>query len=246
MKLLKMSKGNKKLPKTTLIYSHSAGLTCPGANSCKAFVTIKGDKKVLNRGNESLFTCFAASEELRYPNVYKARKYNFDLINSYVLKNDLKGLTDLINRSIQSNRRNITKVRIHESGDFYNRLYLEAWKNVAELNKDLIFYCYSKSLLFFPTNRSIPRNLYVTASYGSKYDFLIDRGYFKRFSKVVFSEEEATKLGLSIDKDDSHCYEDKGKNGFALLLHGMQEKGSASAEALKLIKRNKKQLLEVK
>jgi len=246
MKLLKMSKGNKKLPKTTLIYSHSAGLTCPGANSCKAFVTIKGDKKVLNRGNESLFTCFAASEELRYPNVYKARKYNFDLINSYVLKNDLKGLTNLINHSIQSNRRNITKVRIHESGDFYNRLYLEAWKNVAELNKDLIFYCYSKSLLFFPTNRSIPRNLYVTASYGSKYDFLIDRGYFKRFSKVVFSEEEATKLGLSIDKDDSHCYEDKGKNGFALLLHGMQEKGSASAEALKLIKRNKKQLLEVK
>ena len=240
MKLLKMSKGNKKLPKTTLIYSHSAGLTCPGANSCKAFVTIKGDKKVLNRGNESLFTCFAASEELRYPNVYKARKYNFDLINSYVLKNDLKGLTNLINHSIQSNRRNITKVRIHESGDFYNRLYLEAWKNVAELNKDLIFYCYSKSLLFFPTNRSIPRNLYVTASYGSKYDFLIDRGYFKRFSKVVFSEDEATKLGLSIDKDDSHCYEDKGKNGFALLLHGMQEKNTPSAEALKLIKRKKK------
>ena len=240
MKLLKMSKGNKKLPKTTLIYSHSAGLTCPGANSCKAFVTIKGDKKVLNRGNESLFTCFAASEELRYPNVYKARKYNFDLINSYVLKNDLKGLTNLINHSIQSNRRNITKVRIHESGDFYNRLYLEAWKNVAELNKDLIFYCYSKSLLFFPTNRSIPRNLYVTASYGSKYDFLIDRGYFKRFSKVVFSEEEATKLGLSIDKDDSHCYEDKGKNGFALLLHGLQEKNTPSAEALKLIKRKKK------
>ena len=240
MKLLKMSKGNMKLPKTTLIYSHSAGLTCPGANSCKAFVTIKGDKRILNRGNESLFTCFAASEELRYPNVYKARKYNFDLINSYVLKNDLKGLTDLINRSIQSNRKNITKVRIHESGDFYNRLYLEAWKNVAELNKDLIFYCYSKSLLFFPSNRSIPKNLYVTASYGGKYDFLIDRGYFKRFSKVVFSEDEATKLGLSIDKDDSHCYEDKGKNGFGLLLHGLQEKNTASAEALKLIKRKKK------
>ena len=240
MKLLKMSKGNMKLPKTTLIYSHSAGLTCPGANSCKAFVTIKGEKRILNRGNESLFTCFAASEELRYPNVYKARKYNFDLINNYVLKNDLKGLTNLINNSIQSNRKNVTKVRIHESGDFYNRLYLEAWKNVAELNKDLIFYCYSKSLLFFPSNRSIPKNLYVTASYGGKYDFLIDRGYFKRFSKVVFSEDEATKLGLSIDKDDSHCYEDKGKNGFGLLLHGLQEKNTASAEALKLIKRKKK------
>ena len=238
--ILKMSKGNKKLPKTTGIISLPAGLTCPGANSCKAFVTIKGEKRILNRGDESLFTCFAASEELRYPNVYKSRRYNFNLINGYVLKNDLKGLTDLINRSIQSNRKNITKVRIHESGDFYNRLYLEAWKNVAELNKDLIFYCYSKSLLFFPTNRSIPNNFYMTASYGGKYDYLIDRGYFKRFSKVVFSEDEALKLGLSIDKDDSHCYEDKGKNGFGLLLHGMQEKGSKAGEALKLIKHNKK------
>ena len=238
--ILKMSKGNMKLPKNTLILSISAGSTCPGSNNCKAWVTLKDDKRVLNRGNESLFTCFAASEELRYPNVFKSRKYNYDLINSYVIKKDLKGLTDLINRSIQANRKNITKVRIHESGDFYNRLYLEAWKNVAELNKDLIFYCYSKSLLFFPSNRSIPNNFYMTASYGGKYDYLIDRGYFKRFSKVVFSEDEATKLGLSIDKDDSHCYEDKGKNGFALLLHGMQEKNTPSAEALKLIKRKKK------
>jgi hypothetical protein len=238
--ILKMSKGNAKLSKDTLILSISAGLTCPGSSLCRAWVTLKDDKRVLNRGNESLFTCFAASEELRYPNVYKSRKYNFDLINGYVLKNDLKGLTELINRSIQSNRKNITKVRIHESGDFFNMLYLEAWKNVAELNKDLIFYCYTKSLLFFPSNRSIPDNFYMTASYGGKYDYLIDRGYFKRFSKVVFSEDEALKLGLSIDKDDSHCYEDKGKNGFGLLLHGLQEKNTPSAEALKLIKRKKK------
>jgi hypothetical protein len=238
--ILKMSKGNAKLSKDTLILSISAGLTCPGSSLCRAWVTLKDDKRVLNRGNESLFTCFAASEELRYPNVYKSRKYNFNLINGYVLKNDLKGLTELINRSIQSNRKNITKVRIHESGDFFNMLYLEAWKNVAELNKDLIFYCYTKSLLFFPSNRSIPDNFYMTASYGGKYDYLIDRGYFKRFSKVVFSEDEALKLGLSIDKDDSHCYEDKGKNGFGLLLHGLQEKNTPSAEALKLIKRKKK------
>ena len=235
--ILKMSKGNAKLSKDTLILSISAGITCPGSNNCKAWVTLKDDKRVLNRGSESMFTCFAASEELRYPNVFKSRKYNYDLINSYVIKKDLKGLTDLINRSIQSNRKNITKVRIHESGDFYNRLYLEAWKNVAELNKDLIFYCYSKSLLFFPSNRSIPNNFYMTASYGGKYDYLIDRGYFKRFSKVVFSEDEALKLGLKIDKDDSLCF---GNKPFALLLHGMQEKGSEAGEALKLIKRNKK------
>jgi len=241
-----MSKGNKKLSKDTLILSLPAGRTCPGADKCKSFVEIdKDNKRTLKRGDDCIFTCFAASEELRYPNVYKSRKYNFDLINSYVLNNDLKGLTELINQSIQVKKKNINKVRIHESGDFYHPLYLEAFKNVAEMNKDIIFYCYSKSLLLFPTNRSIPNNFFLTASYGGKYDFLIDRGYFKRFSKVVFSVEEALRLGLSIDTDDSHCYQDKGKNGFGLLLHGMQESGSVAAEALKVINRNKKQLAQV-
>ena len=80
----------------------------------------------------------------------------------------------------------------------------------------------------------------VVASYGGKYDYLIDRGYFKRFSKVVFSTNEAKILNLPIDTDDTHAYEDKGANGFALLLHGTQEKNTKASEALKEIKRNKK------
>ena len=233
---LKISKGNKKLPKTTGVISLPAGLTCPGANSCKAFVTIKGEKRILNRGNESLFTCFAASEELRYPNVYNSRRYNYNLINSYVVKRDIDGLSNLINDSLLANKKNINKFRIHESGDFYNPLYLEAWLNVAKFNKDIKFYCYSKSLNFF-LKVLLPNNFYLTASYGGKYDYLIDEGYFTRYSKVVFSEDEAKRLGLKIDVDDSLCFENKP---FALLLHGLQEKNTASAEALKLIKRNKK------
>ena len=113
------------------------------------------------------------------------------------------------------------------------------------MNKDLTFYFYSKNLILYPTNRSIPNNMKITASYGGKYDYLIDRGYFKRFSKVVFSTNEAKLLNLPIDTDDTHAYESKGANGFALLIHGQQEKNTPSAEALRLIKRNKKQLLEV-
>ena len=240
--ILKMSKGNKKLSKDTLILSISAGITCPGSNNCKAWVTLKDDKRVLNRGPESMFTCFAASEELRYPNVFKSRKYNYDLINSYVLKNDLKVLTELINRSIQSNRKNVLKVRIHESGDFYHPLYLESWLNVAKFNKDIKFYCYSKSLEYF-LKVLLPNNFYLTASYGGRYDYLINNGYFTRYSKVVFSEDEAKRLGLEIDTDDSCCFKNKP---FALLLHGLQEKNTPSAIALREIKRNKKQLLEVK
>ena len=234
--ILKMSKGNAKLSKDTLILSISAGITCPGSNNCKAWVTLKDDKRILNRGPESMFTCFAASEELRYPNVFKSRKYNYDLINSYVIKKDLKGLTDLINQSIQANKKNITKVRIHESGDFDNLLYLQAWLNVAKLNPGIKFYCYSKSLNLF-LEVLLPNNFFMVASYGGRFDHLIDLGYFPKYSKVVFSEEEAKKLNLEIDKDDSLCF---GNKPFALLLHGMQEKGSKAGEALKMINRNKK------
>ena len=192
MKKLKFGKGNKKLNKNTLVYSHPAGITCPGANSCKAFVSLMNDKRVLKRGSENLFTCFAASEELRYPNVFKARRYNL--------------------------------------------LYLQAWLNVAKLNPEIKFYCYSKSLNLF-LEVLLPNNFYMVASYGGRFDYLIDQGYFPKYSKVVFSEDEAIKLGLEIDKDDSLCF---GNKPFALLLHGMQEKGSKAGEALKLINRNKK------
>ena len=239
--ILKMSKGNAKLSKDTLILSITAGITCPGSSLCRAWVTLKDDKRILNRGPESMFTCFAASEELRYPNVFKSRKYNYDLINSYVIKRDVDGLSNLINDSLLSNKNNIDKFRIHESGDFYHPLYLESWINVAKYNKDIKFYCYSKSLEYF-LKVLLPNNFYLTASYGGKYDYLIDEGYFTRYSKVIFSEDEAKQLGLEIDKDDSLCFQDKP---FALLLHGLQEKNTASAEALRLIKRNKKQLLEV-
>jgi len=68
----------------------------------------------------------------------------------------------------------------------------------------------------------------------------LDRGYFKRFSKVVFSTNEAKILNLPIDTDDSHAYESKGANGFALLLHGTQEKNTRASEALREIRKNKK------
>ena len=236
MNLLKLSKGNAKLSNDTLILSISAGISCPGSSLCKAFVTVKDDKRILKRGPENIFTCFAASEELRYPNVFKSRRYNYNLINSYVVKKDINGLTSLINESIQAKKKNIKKFRIHESGDFFNIIYLKAFINVARLNKDIKFYCYSKSLDLF-MKVFLPNNFYMVASYGSKFDYLIDQGYFTKYSKVVFSEDEAKKLNLKIDKDDSLCFEDKP---FGLLLHGLQEKNTPSGEALKLIKRNKK------
>ena len=230
--LLKMSKGNKKL-KNTLIFDLPAGKTCPMANECHSYAVMNEKNKLtVKDGDNNKFRCFAASQEAQYPNVYKARKYNFDLIKK-TLDNDyaipLKSIR-LIQNSIKKHiNKNIDKVRIHSSGDFFNGRYLSVWLAVARLNPQLKFYCYSKSLHLFGTNISIPDNFFLTASMGSKLDRLIHAGYFKRYAIVVNSEDEAIKKGIEhigkpyeIDKDDSLCFK---KDPFALLIHGTQKKG---------------------
>ena len=230
--LLKMSKENKKLKKT-LIFDLPAGKTCPMANECKSFVVMNAKGKTeLKDGKNNIFRCYAASQENQYPNVYKARKYNHDLIlKSLMNDNGIKSNTiDLVNKSIEKHiNNNIDKVRIHSSGDFFNGEYLRVWLTVARLNKHLKFYCYSKSLHLFGTNVSIPDNFFLTASMGGLRDDLIHKGYFKRWAIVVNSEDEAIKKGIEhigkpyeIDKDDSHCFK---KDPFALLIHGTQKKG---------------------
>ena len=194
---LKMSKGNKKL-KNTLIFDLPAGRTCPMANECKSYVVMNANGKTsLKDGENSIFRCYAASQENQYPNVYKARKYNLDLILKYLNKqNGYFHTYELIKESIIKNiSKNINKVRIHSSGDFFNGEYLRAWLTVARSMPQLKFYCYSKSLHLFGTNVSIPDNFYLTASMGGTLDRLIYAGYpqFKRYAIVVNSEDEAIK-----------------------------------------------------
>ena len=229
--LLKMSKQNKKLKKT-LIFDLPSGRTCPMASECHSYAVMNANGKLtVKDGDSNKFRCFAASQEAQYKNVYNARKYNLDLI----LKS-LKGeygfyrTYELINDSLQKHKtKNIYKVRIHSSGDFFNGEYLRCWFAVARLNPLMKFYCYTKSLHLFGTNISIPKNFYVTASMGGLRDDLIHKGYFKRWAVVVNSKAEAIKKGIEhigkpyeIDKDDSCCFK---PDPFALLIHGTQKKG---------------------
>ena len=229
--LLKMSKQNKKLKKT-LIFDLPSGKTCPMASECHSYAVMNNNGRLtVKDGDKNKFRCFAASQEAQYPNVYNARKYNLDLILE-----SLKGeygfyrTYELINDSIQKHKtRNINKIRIHSSGDFFNGEYLRCWFAVARLNPLMKFYCYTKSLHLFGTNISIPKNFYVTASMGGLRDDLIHKGYFKRWAIVVNSEAEAIKKGIEHmgkpykkDKDDSSCFK---PDPFALLIHGTQKKG---------------------
>jgi hypothetical protein len=232
---LKFSKGNAKLGKQTLIFNLPAGKTCPGASLCKAFAVMGDNGKTrIQDGTETVFRCFAASSEAQYPVTFAARAHNLQKIVE-ALQVDVNEAAFLINSGIQTNRtKNTELVRIHESGDMFSLAYLQAWIIVAKLNPGLKFYCYSKSLEFF-LGLTLPENFYLTASYGGKFDHLIDQGYFTRYSKVVMNDSEAEELGLQVDHDDSHCFGDKP---FALLVHGTQPKGSIAAAKLEERKRN--------
>ena len=231
--LLKMSKGNKKL-KQTLIFDLPSGRTCPMASECHSYAVMNNNGKLtVKDGDNNKFRCYAASQEAQYKNVYNARKYNLDLISEYLKKdNGYFHVYLLIKESIIKHiNKNINKVRIHSSGDFFNGEYLRAWLTVARSMPQLKFYCYSKSLHLFGSNVSIPDNFFLTASMGGTLDRLIYAGYpqFKRYAIVVNSEDEAIKKGIEhigkpyeIDKDDSHCFK---KDPFALLIHGTQKKG---------------------
>jgi len=232
--MLNFSKGNAKLGKQTLIFNLPAGRTCPGALFCKSFAVVDANgKRSIQDGEHTQFRCFAASSEVQYDAAFENRSNNLKAIVDALREGSA---VDLINNGIQTNRtRNTKLVRIHESGDFFNLAYLNAWIAVAELNPDLKFYCYSKSLDLF-LDVTLPKNFYFTASYGGKFDHLIDEGLFTRYAKVFMTEDEANAAGLEVDHDDSHCFGDKP---FALLVHGTQPKGSIWGAAIRQRRANK-------
>ena len=102
MDYLKYSQGNSKLDSETLIFSVSAGLTCPGALDCHTWVKeIEGNKRQLVQGNQCKFRCFAASQEAVYTNTYLARKYNYEALKSVLFSGGEPAAVELINKSLQ-------------------------------------------------------------------------------------------------------------------------------------------------
>ena len=227
---LSFGHGNAKLAKSTLTFSIPAGRTCPGARDCRSWVNSLGR---IQDGPHAIFRCFAASDEVKYSNTYRARLSN---LNAIVEAIDAEVAGEFIARQLSAHRKRSTnKVRIHVSGDFFSADYLAAWIEAAKLTPTLEFYCYTKSLHLFVVNGkliNLPNNFHVTASHGGMHEHL--EHLFPRVAYVVNSVEEAEAMGLEIDHDESHCF---GDNSFCLLLHGTQPSGSVAAEALKLLKR---------
>ena len=235
---LVFGKANAKLKALEKIYgklstfSVLSGHTCPYAKECHSQVDLQanGHRKIKD-GPHTKFRCFSASQEVLFTNVYKRRKFNHDAIHSLETSYEM---ADALCAALPKDARII---RIHVSGDFFNEKYFKAWMLVACRRPDVLFYAYTKSLKYWIANRdNVPNNLVLTASRGGYTDELIEK-HGLRSAKVVFSQQEADELGLEVDHDDVHAADPARANqDFALLIHGVQPKGSNAANALKILK----------
>lgn len=207
-----------------------SGHTCPGANECLSKAMERDDgSRYIQDGPDIKFRCFSASQEVRLDDVYAKRKRNFDAVRHLTMPE----MVDAIAGDLP---KDAGVVRIHVAGDFFSESYMMAWIQVARLNPGVHFYAYTKSLRIWARLRDkFPPNLAITASRGGRYDDLIDK-YRMKQAVVVFSPEQAERLGLEIDHDDSHAA-DPSKGSFALLIHGTQPAGSESGKAMRELKR---------
>ena len=205
-----------------------SGHSCPFAKECLAKVVVDASgKRTIVDGKWAKHRCFSGSTEVQYPSVYKLRKGNFDLLRKLDRRQIAEALQDAMPH-------NLGIARLHVGGDLFKPGYLQAWIDVAQANPDRLYYAYTKSLRYWITHRkrieSTP-NLVLTASYGGRDDALIEQ-HGLRSVRVVYTEQEASDQGLPIDHDDSHAADPTQRDtSFALLIHGVQPRGSAAAAA---------------
>jgi hypothetical protein len=228
IKTLSFATGNSKLKNDTIIFSLPAGHSCPFAKNCRSSSDRVTGK--ITDGPHTEFRCYAATAECLFGNIRESRWNNFELLKT---AKTIIGMANLIETPLIV-KKNIKLIRIHQSGDFFNQTYFDAWLMVAKCHPEWVFYGYTKALPFWVKRLGeIPGNFRLVASRGGTHDHLIEE-HGLRSARVVYSEYAARKLRLPIDHDDTHAW--KGTGDFAILLHGTQPKGSLAGKAWQRIK----------
>lgn len=179
-----LGNGNTKLKKTAkefnvkiFNFSIPAGndkktgkITCPFAGSC-------------------LKLCYAKKGMYRFGNVERA------LSKRYEATKEENFVSRITNELAKIKPGKQVYVRIHDSGDFYSPAYFQKWVEIAEQNRDVRFYAYTKSHSFI-RGQYIPHNLDLIYSLGSTRDELIDQEN-ERHSKIFQTQKEMQDAGYT-------------------------------------------------
>ena len=171
--------------------------TCPGAGICKAFCYAKAGRMLMPSATTAMERRHGISK----------RSYFHDLMVDEI------------------SRRKCYGVRIHDSGDFYNSVYLGAWIRIAESMPDKVFFAYTKMVPMFKNMReALPNNLKVIYSMGGKWDNQIDVNK-DNHARVFETKAEMKKAGYRESKDNLPLSFHGGKKeGF--VYHGVAKWGT--------------------
>jgi len=187
--LLKWSDGNEKLKKTrTVSFNLPAIKACPMAGVCAS-------------------VCYATQGAYVYPNVQASRAYNFDIAQHN------PGFQDMLIHDLKLIKQ--SSIRIHDSGDFFNQAYLNAWIAAMKQFPDKQFYAYTKSLHLDYSAK--PDNFQIVQSVGGKLDHLIDTS--KSHSRIF--TDDAARIAAGYEggnKDDTTAQ--LGVIKIGLVYHG--------------------------
>jgi len=131
---MRLQKGNRKLPKETLIWNLPAVKTCPNStDACRKH-------------------CYALKAERIYPQVLPFRELNFKLSKD-------ENFSEMIEQELATS--NFEQIRLHESGDIYNQSYFNKWINIAKKIPQIV-YGYTKNINLDLSKK--PKNMIIIYS----------------------------------------------------------------------------------
>jgi hypothetical protein len=109
-------------------------------------------------------------------------------------------------------------IRIHDSGDFYNREYVTKWLKIIDSLPNVKFYAYTKSYDLFEGVK-IPSNFVLIFSEGSKLPLNTE----KRHARVFDSIESLNKAGyVNANENDTEAWNNPS-NKIGLVYHGSKK-----------------------
>jgi len=169
----------------------SGKVTCPFADECVKF-------------------CYARKGAYIWSNVSPAfeKRYNISKSDEFISK-----MTDEIVK------KRVQYLRIHDSGDYYSKEYLDKWIKIAKTNKDVRFYSYTNSVELLK-NTKLPKNFDIIFSDSGKQKHLIDTSK-DRHTKIFKSLSELLDSGYTdVSKTDLYATKWFNKtNKVGLIIH---------------------------
>ena len=192
--------GNAKLVTDSIAYfSLPAGLSCPGADTC----------------NSQSF-CYAQNGNYARMNVIKKQ------LNNYFASQKESFVYLMVDR-ISNLSGKVKFIRIHDSGDFYNKSYVAKWTEIIEECSmfDVRFYAYTKSYAALDLSCLWNlENINLIQSEGSKDDSTID--YSKPHARIFPSVEDLKVAGYE-DASKSDFPAALGETKIGLVIHGARK-----------------------